>query len=89
MQHCSEYFLLRFVSFDHSIVFTVRIKNNLISALIFVLDVVLYAWFLQLCPVCHSSYLSSMYRDLLASALYFNFSLLNKTVIEDTEDLFF
>jgi hypothetical protein len=26
---------------------------------------------------------------LLASALYFNFSLLNMTVIEDTEDLFF
>jgi len=37
-------------------------------------------------PVCHSSYLSSVYRDLLASALYFNFSLLNMIVIEDTED---
>ena len=40
-------------------------------------------------PVCHSSYLSSMYRDLLAFALYFNFNLLNMTVIEDTEDFFF
>jgi len=39
-------------------------------------------------PVCHSSYLSSMYRDLLAFALYFNFNLLNMTVIEDTEDFF-
>ena len=40
---------------------------------------------MHLFVICHSSYLSSMYRDLLAFALYFDFSLLNMTVIEDTE----
>ena len=43
---------------------------------------------MHLFVICHSSYLSSMYRDLLAFALYFNFNLLNMTVIEDTEDFF-